>query len=372
MVVGIPKEILPDESRIALLPAGVEELTRHGHRVLVENDAGLGSRAGNQDYVQAGAEIVDTAEAVYRQSDLIVKVKEPQPEEWDWLSSGQSVFGFFHFAAYPQLLSDMIQRGVTCITYETVQDDLGRLPLLTPMSEIGGRMAIQEGAKYLERPFHGRGILLGGVPGVMPAQVLILGAGVVGSNAAKMAAGLGAHVELLDINLSRLRYLDDVLPANVTTLMSSRHTIRDRLSSADLVVCSALIRGAKTPKLITQDMLTLMRPGSVIVDVAIDQGGSTETSRSTTHQEPTYVIDGVVHYCVANIPGAVGGTSTPALTNATTPYVVALADLGPQEALRQNPVLARGLNVHAGHVTLDVLRDMGPYRPLQDALNNWL
>lgn len=351
MIVGVPKEIKPDEYRVAMLPVGVEELSRAGHRVLVERGAGLGSGLPDELYQQSGAELVDTPAEVYGTADLIVKVKEPLPIEWPMLRPGQAVFTYFHFAADRKLTEGVLNSGCTALAYETLRDERGRLPLLTPMSEVAGRMSIQEGAKYLERPQMGRGILLAGVPGVAPAHITILGGGVVGANAARVAAGFRANIGLLDINMERLRYLDDVMPANVDTLFSDRHTIRDQLQRADLVIGAVLIPGAKAPRLIEEDDLKLMRPGSVIIDVAIDQGGCVATSRPTTHTEPTYVVHGVVHYCVTNMPGAVGRTSTFALCNVTLPWVLKIAQLGVEQAAQQSMPLARAVNIMGGEVT---------------------
>lgn len=351
MIVGVPKEIKPDEYRVAMVPAGVEELTRHGHRVLIQSGAGAGSGISDDQYAANGAEIVGSAAEVWARAELIVKVKEPLPEEWPYLRPGQTVFTFFHFAADEALTRAVLQSGITAIAYETIRDAKGNLPLLTPMSEVAGRMSIQEGAKYLERPFDGRGILLAGVPGVPPATVSIIGAGVVGSNAARVAAGLGANVFVLDVNLDRLRYIDDTLPQNVTTVFSNRLNILECLRHSDLVIGAVLIPGAKAPHLVRREDLRLMPPRAVIIDVAIDQGGCFETSRPTTHAKPTYIVDDIVHYCVTNMPGAVGRTSTYALTNVTLPYALQLANLGPLRAVRENPALLAGVNIHAGRVT---------------------
>ncbi len=366
MIVGVPKEIKQDEYRVALLPVGAEELRRRGHEVLIQSGAGLGSGIPDSRYSMFGAEICETAEEIYARADLVVKVKEPQPSEWPLLRKGQTVFCYFHFAADEQLTRAIMRSGITAVAYETVRDDRGGHPLLTPMSEVAGRMSIQEGAKYLERPQLGRGILLAGVPGVMPANVLILGAGVVGGNAAKIAAGLGANVYLLDINIDRLRYLDEVMPGNVTTLFSDRHTILELLELCDLVIGAVLVEGARAPVLIRKEDLRRMKTGAVIVDVAIDQGGCCETSRPTTHSAPTFVIDDVVHYCVTNMPGAVGRTSSYALCNATLPYVLKLADLGALEAARQDPGIAAGINIHAGQITNQAVADTFglPHYPL--------
>ena len=351
MIVGVPKEIKRDEYRVAMLPVGVEELTRAGHRVLVQAGAGLGSGIHDQDYAEAGAELIANAEDIFEQAELIVKVKEPQLEEWSMLQEGQTVFTYFHFAADRQLTDAMIESGATCVAYETLRDERGRLPLLTPMSEVAGRMSIQEGAKYLERPQMGRGILLGGVPGVAPAHITILGGGIVGANAAKIAAGFRADVAILDVNMERLRYLDDTMPPNVNVLFSDRHTIRQELRLADLVIGAVLIPGAKAPRLIQEDDLRIMKPGSVIIDVAIDQGGCVETSLPTTHSDPTYIVHDVVHYCVTNMPGAVGRTSTFALCNVTLPYVVQIARRGLVPAARSLPAIASAVNIHQGRVT---------------------
>ncbi len=351
MLVGVPNEIKTHEYRVAMIPVGVEELTRTGHKVVVQAGAGQGSGISDEQYAQNGAEIVQTAEEVWKRSDLIVKVKEPLPVEWPHMRPGQLVFTYFHFAADEQLTRAVMASGATAIAYETIRDAKGNLPLLTPMSEVAGRMSIQEGAKYLERPFDGRGILLGGVPGVRPATVVILGGGIVGANAAKVAAGLGANVFILDINLDRLRYLDDVMPPNVTTLFSDRHNILDSLAQADLVIGAVLIPGARAPHLVRRADLKNMPPRAVIIDVAIDQGGCVETSRPTTHSQPTYIVDDVVHYCVTNMPGAVGRTSTYALTNVTLPYVLQLACKGFGKAVSENAGLAQGVNVHDGRIT---------------------
>lgn len=351
MIVGVPKEVKTDEYRVAMIPVGVEELTRRGHTVLIQAGAGSGSGISDEQYVVNGAEIVPSAESIWKRAELVVKVKEPLPEEWPMLRAGQIVFTYFHFAADEPLTRTVMKSGITAIAYETIKDVRGNLPLLTPMSEVAGRMSIQEGAKFLERPFEGRGILLGGVPGVLPANVVILGAGIVGTNAAKVAAGLGANVTILDINLDRLRYLDDVMPPNVTTLFSDRHNVLDCLARADLLIGAVLIPGARAPYLVKRDDLKRMQPRAVIIDVAIDQGGCVETSRPTTHSKPTYIVDDVVHYCVTNMPGAVGRTSTYALTNVTLPFVLQLAKKGLDKAVSENPSLAQGVNIHQGHVT---------------------
>jgi alanine dehydrogenase len=350
MIVGVPKETKTDEYRVAMIPAGVEELVRHGHQVLVERDAGIGSGLANEEYSAAGAAMANDADEIYRRADLIVKVKEPQPEEYTRIRPGQIIFTYFHFAADEELTVAMLQSGATCVAYETLTDRRGRLPLLTPMSEVAGRMSIQEGAKYLERPQMGRGILLGGVPGVAPAHITILGGGVVGANAARIAAGFQADVAILDIDLDRLRYLDEIMPANVNVLFSDRHNVRDQLRRADLVIGAVLIPGAKAPRLIEREDLKLMKSGSVLIDVAVDQGGCVETARPTTHSEPTFIVDDVVHYCVANMPGAVGRTSTFALCNATSRWVMELATKG-MAAADHSRELATAVNVHDGKVT---------------------
>jgi len=351
MIVGVPREVKQDEYRVGLLPVGVEELTRAGHQVLVEAGAGVGSGLADHDYLRHEAELVAAPEELFARADMIVKVKEPQPSERRLLRGGQIVFTYFHFAADRQLTEEVLASGSIAVAYETLRDDRGRLPLLTPMSEVAGRMSIQEGAKYLERPQMGRGILLGGVPGVEPAHIVILGGGVVGANAAKVAAGFGAHVSLLDINLDRLRYLNDIMPANVTVLFSDRHTIRHGLSYADLVIGSVLVPGAKAPCLVEEEDLRLMKPGSVIIDVAIDQGGCVATSRPTTHSDPTFIFKEVVHYGVTNMPGAVGRTSTFALCNATLPWVLQIANRGLLAAAEALPPLACAVNIYEGEIT---------------------
>ncbi len=348
MNVGIPREIKRDEYRVAILPVGVETLIEHGHRVLLEAGAGLGSGISDHEYLRAGAIMVADSDVVFEQADLVLKVKEPQPDEWPKIRAGQTLFTYFHFAASRELTEAMLQTGATCVAYETLRDVRGQLPLLTPMSEVAGRMSIQEGAKYLERPQMGRGILLGGVPGVPPAHITILGGGIVGANAAKIAAGFQADVAILDINMDRLRYLDDIMPPNVNVLFSDRHTIREQLRLADLVIGSVLIPGAKAPQLIQGEDLRHMKPGAVIIDVAIDQGGCVATSRPTTHSDPTFIEEEVVHYCVTNMPGAVGRTSTFALCNVTLPWAVQIADLGIEAAARNVPSVAAAVNIHHG------------------------
>jgi alanine dehydrogenase len=334
-----------------MLPVGVEELTTRGHRVLIQAGAGLGSGIADHAYLGAGAKLVAGPKEIFEQAELVVKVKEPQPDEYAMIRQGQTLFTYFHFAASRELTEAMISSGANCLAYETLEDDRGRLPLLTPMSEVAGRMSIQEGAKFLERPQQGRGILLGGVPGVPPANILILGGGIVGSNAAKIAAGFRADVNILDVNMDRLRYLDDVMPPNVNALYSDRHTIRDQLKLADLVIGAVLIPGAKAPHLVRRDDLRLMKPGSVIIDVAIDQGGCFETSRPTTHRNPTYMVDDVLHYCVTNMPGAVGRTSTFALCNVTLPWVMKIADAGVNNAIEKYPSVRTAANILGGKVT---------------------
>ena len=351
MIIGVPKECKSDEYRVGIIPAGVEALAKRGHTVLIETQAGIGSGITDAQYQQAGAEITSTAKQIWNLAELVVKVKEPQEKEFPLLHPHQMVMTYFHFAAVPTLAQACLAANIHAIAYETIRDEHGLLPCLTPMSEIAGKMSIQEGAKYLERPMMGRGILLGGVPGVAPANVVVLGAGTVGHHAARVAAGLGAQVTLMDIDLNRLRHLSEVMPANVTTIFSDAHTIRDTLPDADLVVGAVLLPGARAPRLIKADDLKRMKPGSVIVDVAIDQGGCVETSHPTTHHAPTYVIDGVLHYCVTNMPGAVGRTSTFALCNATFPYVQTIADLGWDKAASSNAGLACGLNMRGGEIT---------------------
>jgi alanine dehydrogenase len=365
MIVGVPKEIKESEFRVSMVPAGVEELKARGHTVLVEKGAGLGSGISDAEFRAAGAQIAARADEIYLRADMIVKVKEPLPPEHKMMREGQVMFTYLHLAASRQLTLGMVKTKSVCIAYETIQLPDRSLPLLIPMSEVAGRMAIQEGAKYLEIHQNGRGILLGGVPGVAPADVVVLGGGIVGTNAAMMAAGLGARVTILDVSLPRLRYLDEVMPKNVTTLMSNAVNIRESLKVADLLVGAVLLAGARAPVLVTREMLKLMKPGAVIVDVAVDQGGCIETVRPTTHQKPTYVVEGVIHYCVANMPGAVARTSTFALTNATLPYVLALAGKGWQAACRADSALARGLNVIEGKIVIKEVADFFklPYEP---------
>ncbi|MBV6643512.1 MAG: alanine dehydrogenase [Cyclobacteriaceae bacterium] len=350
MIIGVPKEIKSNENRVAITPGGVIELTKRGHAVYIQAGAGLDSGFADDQYVQAGAEILQSIEEVYKKAEMIMKVKEPIEPEYSLIQKDQLVFTYFHFASSKPLTDAMISSEAVCLAYETVEKSDRTLPLLIPMSEVAGRMAIQEGAKYLERPQKGRGILLGGVPGVRPAKVLILGGGIVGTNAAKMASGMGADVTIMDINLPRLRYLEDIMPANVSTFMSSEYNIRELISTHDLIIGAVLIPGAKAPHLVTRDMLKFMKPGTVLVDVAVDQGGCIETCKPTTHDNPTYIIDDVVHYCVANMPGAVPYTSTLALTNATLPYAVQLANKGWKKACADNEELKKGLNIVNGKV----------------------
>lgn len=359
MVIGVPKEVKPDEYRVALTPAGVMALRQKGHQVIVETGAGTGTHISDADYEDAGAKIA-AVDQVWSSANLIVKVKEPQFTEYPRIKTGQLLFTYFHFAADEHLMHAMVKSDAYCIAYETVELANGSLPLLTPMSEVAGRISIQEGAKYLERPMGGRGILLCGVPGVRPATVGVIGAGVVGLNAIKVAAGFGATVYVLDINLDRLRYLDDIMPRNVITLHSNPGTIREVLKEVDLLVGAVYVVGARAPVLVTREMLKLMKQGSVIVDVSVDQGGCIETTRPTTHGNPTYEVDGVIHYGVANMPGAVAHTSTYALTNATLPYIEKIANAG-LDALRSDPALRKGLNVASGKVTLQAIAEQYGY-----------
>jgi len=355
MIIGVPREIKPTENRVSLVPAGVEILKQAGHEILVESGAGCGSGFPDSQYEEAGATIQPSSRAIYENAEMVVKVKEPTPEEYPHLRPGLIVFTFFHFAASEELTRAVLDSGCIALAYETIETPDRHLPLLTPMSEVAGRMAMQQGAKYLEREFGGKGKLLGGVPGVKPAQVIILGGGVVGSNAAKIAAGLGAQVTILDINLERLRYLDDVMPRNVCGVMSEPVIIRELIRTADVVIGGVLLPGGKTPKLITRENLKSMEPGSVLVDVAIDQGGSFETSRPTTHEDPIYEVEGIIHYCVTNMPGAVPKTSTQALTNASLRYVEKVASMGWEGAVRKDPAIAKGLNIAKGAITCPAL-----------------
>ena len=350
MIIGIPQEIKDNENRVSLTPAGVKEFQKHGHEVYIQKNAGFDSGFHDEDYENAGGKILPTIEDVYGIAEMIIKVKEPIESEYNLIKEDQLLFTYFHFASYLPLTEAMIKSKAICLAYETVEKANRSLPLLIPMSEVAGRMAVQEGAKYLEKPMQGRGILLGGVPGVNPAKVLILGGGIVGTQAAKMAAGLGADVTIVDISLPRLRYLSDIMPANVSTLMSNEYNIRELIPHQDLIIGAVLIPGAKAPHLITEDMLKDMKPGTVLVDVAVDQGGCIETCKPTTHQDPIYIIDDVIHYCVANMPGAVPYTSTVALTNATLPYGLQLANKGWKKSCSEYKELRLGLNVVKGKV----------------------
>jgi len=369
MIAGVVKETREDESRVALVPGGAEALVARGHQVLVERGAGAPSGFVDSDYEAAGARIASASE-VWKHAELLFKVKEPQPAEYPLMRPGQTIFAYFHFAASEELTRAVRAAASIAIAYETIETPDGHLPLLTPMSEVAGRMAVQQGAKFLEREHGGRGVLLGGVPGVLPATVVVIGAGIVGSNAVKMAAGMGAQVYVLDVNLDRLRYLNDVMPENVFTLMSNPASLRTSLEEADLVISSVLLRGAKAPKLVTREHLKSMKQGAVIVDVAIDQGGSCETSRPTSHRDPIYEVDGVIHYCVTNMPGAVPLTSTLALTNATLPYGLELAGKGCVRAIRENSAIARGANIVHGHVTYQAVAEAFelPYTHVEEAL----
>ncbi|MDP6442725.1 MAG: alanine dehydrogenase [Pirellulaceae bacterium] len=366
MIIGVPKEVKRDEYRVALLPVGAEQLVERGHTVIIEAGAGLGSGLADHSYLKAGARLVASASDVFEAAELIVKVKEPLAQEWPLIRPEQIIFTYFHFAASQELTEAMQKSGAVCAAYETLRDERGQLPLLTPMSEVAGRMSIQEGAKYLERPQMGRGILLGGVPGVAPAHITILGGGVVGANAARIAAGFQADVAILDINLDRLRHLDEVMPANVNVLFSDRHMIREQLPLADLVIGAVLIPGAKAPQLVTREDLRLMKPGSVLIDVAIDQGGCIESSRPTTHGEPTYIEEEVVHYCVTNMPGAVGRTSSFALCNVTLPWVARLASNDWRSIAGESPPICDAINIAEGAIRNEAVAetfDM-PYKPL--------
>ena len=362
MIIGTPKEIKNHESRVGLNTASVGSLVDSGHKVYIEKNAGIKSGFSNEDYRKAGAEILSTAKEIYSKSELIVKVKEPQQEEFSLIRKNQTLFTYFHFSSSKKLTEAMMKSKATCIAYETVETNDKKLPLLTPMSEVAGRMAVQQGAKYLEKPQLGKGKLIGGVPGVAPAKVIIIGAGIVGTEAAKMAAGLGSQVILFDINLERLRYLSEVLPKNVIPLYSSREAIINHLSTCDVIIGSVLVPGAKAPKIITKKMLDEMESGTVLVDVAVDQGGCFETCKETTHQEPVYLVDGKVHYCVTNIPGAVPMTSTNALNNATLNYIQLIADLGWEKACKKNQALNRGLNMHDGKIVYKAVADTFGYQ----------
>ncbi|MEP1032098.1 alanine dehydrogenase [Ekhidna sp.] len=370
MIIGVPKEIKNNENRVAVTPSGVVEFTKRGHEVYIQSTAGNGSGFTDDQYIDAGAKVLPTIETVYDIAEMIIKVKEPIEAEYKLCKKDQLIFTYFHFASHEPLTNAMIDSGAVCLAYETVERPDRSLPLLIPMSEVAGRMSVQEGAKYLEKPLKGRGILLGGVPGVRPAKVMILGGGIVGTNAAKMAAGMGADVTILDLNLQRLRYLDDIMPANVNTFMSSEYNIRELITTHDLIIGAVLIPGAKAPNLITKDMLKDMQSGTVLVDVAVDQGGCIETCKPTTHENPTFIIDDVVHYCVANMPGAVPYTSTLALTNATLPYAIQLANKGWKQACNDNNELKLGLNVINGEIVYKGVAeafDM-PYTPVDKFL----
>ncbi|MBC6399515.1 MAG: alanine dehydrogenase [Ekhidna sp.] len=371
MIIGVPKEIKNNENRVAVTPSGVLELSKRGHQVYIQSTAGIGSGFTDKEYIHAGAGILDSMEDTYGIAEMIIKVKEPVEAEYNLCKKDQLVFTYFHLASHEPLTKAMMESKAICLAYETVEKPDKSLPLLVPMSEVAGRMSIQEGAKYLEKPLKGRGILLGGVPGVRPAKVMILGGGVVGTNAAKMAAGMGADVTIMDLNLPRLRYLDDVMPANVNTFASSEYNIKELISSHDLIIGAVLIPGAKAPHLIRRDMLKDMKPGTVLVDVAVDQGGCIETCKPTTHENPTFIIDDVVHYCVANMPGAVPYTSTLALTNATLPCAIQLADKGWKKACNENRELALGLNVINGEIVYEgVAEAFGlPFTPVENYLN---
>lgn len=358
MIIGVPKEIKNNENRVALTPAGTKELINYGHTVYIQHTAGENSGFPDAEYEKAGAAILPTIEDVYQIAEMIVKVKEPIAPEYPLIREGQLLFTYFHFASDEKLTHAMLKSKAICLAYETVTDENGKLPLLVPMSEVAGRMAIQEGARFLEKPQGGKGILLGGVPGVKPAKVLVLGGGVVGYHAALMAAGSGANVTIADISLPRLRYLSEVMPANVNTLFSSMHNIEMELPSTDLVIGAVLIPGDKAPFVITRSMLPLLKKGSVLVDVAIDQGGCFETSHPTTHAEPTYEVEDVIHYCVANIPGAVPKTSTLALTHATLPYVITLANKGWEEACKEDKGFAAGLNIVKGDIVFEPIAEL--------------
>ncbi|MCL2640693.1 MAG: alanine dehydrogenase [Phycisphaerales bacterium] len=357
MIVGVPKEVKENEYRVGMIPAGVDQLIRGGHQVFVEKSAGIGSGIADDEYTKIGAKVVGTAAEVWKRAELVVKVKEPQKKEWPMMREGQIVLTYFHFAADRSLIQGCMKAGITAVAYETITDRHGRLPCLTPMSEVAGKMSIQEGAKFLEKPMGGSGVLLGGVPGVAAANVVVLGGGAVGSCAAKVAAGLGANVVLMDVSMERLRYLDDVMPANVMTIYSDPLSVRKYLRDADLVVGAVLIPGARAPRLVTRDDLKVMKNGSVIVDVAIDQGGCIETSRPTSHKNPTYVVEGVVHYCVTNMPGAVSRTSTFALCNATIPYAKAIANKGWDVAAAEDKGLAEGLNMAHGKIVHEGVKE---------------
>jgi alanine dehydrogenase len=371
MIIGVPKEIKNNENRVGLTPAGVAEFRKEGHTLYIQASAGEGSGFSDESYRQAGAEILPDIKSVYAKADMIIKVKEPIEQEYELVKENQLIFTYFHFASSETLTHAMVARKAICLAYETVEKTDRSLPLLVPMSEVAGRMSVQEGAKYLEKPMKGRGILLGGVPGVPPANVLVLGGGIVGTQAAKMAAGLGAHVTIMDVSLPRLRALADFMPANVNTVMSNEFNIRRYIKHMDLIIGAVLIPGAKAPHLITRDMLRTMKPGTVLVDVAVDQGGCIETCKPTTHENPVFIIDEVVHYCVANMPGAVPYTSTLALTNATLPYGLQLARKGWKQACKDNAELLLGLNVVGGKIVYKGVSDAWglPYTPVEEVLN---
>jgi len=371
VIIGVPKEIKDNEYRVSLTPGGIECLVQAGHHVLVQEGAGEGSGFSDEEYSLKGAEVIQDPAKVWHDAEVVVKVKEPLPQECDYLREGLQLFTYLHLAANEKLTRCLVEKGVTGIAYETVQLPNRSLPLLTPMSEVAGRMAVQIGAHYLERTCGGRGKLLGGVPGVLPSMVVIIGGGIVGTNAAQIALGMGAQVTIIDINADRLRYLSEVLHGNLITLSSNPHNIAEAVSRADLVIGAVLLPGAKAPNLVTREMISSMKPGSVVIDVAVDQGGCVETSHPTSHSDPTYLVDGVIHYCVANIPGAVPRTSTYALSNATLPYALRLANLGFLEAARRDPALAKGVNTHRGHITYEAVAETFnlPFKPLDDLLN---
>lgn len=370
MIIGVPKEIKTNENRVALTPGGVLELIKAGHTVYVQSTAGEGSGFTDEDYTDAGATLLPSIEDVYEIAEMIIKVKEPIASEYTLIKENQLLFTYFHFASSEELTNAMIERKAVCLAYETVETTDRKLPLLIPMSEVAGRMATQEGAKYLEKTYNGRGLLLGGVPGVPPAKVLVIGGGIVGTQAAKMAAGMGANVTIMDVNLDRLRYLADVMPANVNTVVGNEIRIREAVKTNDLIIGAVLIPGAKAPRLITRDMLRDMRPGTVMVDVAVDQGGCFETTKPTTHEHPVFIIDDVVHYCVANMPGAVPATSTMALTNATLPYALQLANKGWKKACQENCELKKGLNIVKGDIVYKGVSEAFdlPYKPIDEIL----
>jgi len=365
MIIGVPKEIKNSENRVALTPAGASEIVKYGHELYIQTSAGIGSGFSDESYLSAGAKLLPTIEEIYKKAEMIMKVKEPIASEYNLIKKDQIIYTYFHFASSEELTKAMINSGAICIAYETVELQDHSLPLLIPMSEVAGRMSVQEGAKYLEKTFGGRGVLLGGVPGVPPAKVLIIGAGIVGTEAAKMAAGLGADVTIMDVNLKRLRYLDDIMPANVKTMMSNSFNIKEMVKTHDLIIGAVLITGAKAPHLITREMLSTMQPGTVIVDVAIDQGGCIETTYPTTHDNPTFCIDGVIHYSVANMPGAVPRTSTIALTNATLPYAITLANNGWKNACRKDEALKKGLNIVNGQIVYKGVAEAFKYQHVE-------